>query len=262
VFTQAHTLTPCRAVSALLVFSCYGCFSSTDAGSPGAGGSSAAGGSSVSTSDGSTMPVDTANQELIDDMEDGDGSILAKNGRVGAWYTYNDASMAGMQTPAPMVPYTMTAGGEGGSAFASESKGSGFAIWGAGFGFNLHDPGDGANGSAKTIYDGSAYKGIAFWAKAGAGSTQALRVNISDKDTDPAGGVCMPAEKCNDHFGTDIHLTTDWAMYTVTFADIAQLGWGQSVAAFDPAHLYAVQFQVGKSTMFDVWLDNVAFLEK
>ncbi|HLZ07397.1 MAG TPA: hypothetical protein VKT80_02335, partial [Chloroflexota bacterium] len=138
----------------------------------------------------------------------------------------------------------------------------GFSVWGAGMGFNLHDPGDGMNGSAKTPYDASAYTGIAFWAKAGSGSTTSLRVNVSDKDTDPAGGTCAPADKCNDHFGKDIALTANWAAYTMTFHELLQLGWGQSFAALDAAHLYAIQFQVGKGTTFDVWLDDVAFLTK
>ena len=247
---------PGRAVSrCILPILCLhvGCFSSTDdSANPGAGGST--------TQDGA--PASPAAQELIDDMEDMDGSILAKAGRIGAWYTYNDATATGMQKPTVMTPFTMTAGGRDGAGYAANTVGGGFTVWGAGTGFNLHDPGDGNNGSAKTPYDASAYTGIVFWAKAGASSTTSLRVNVSDKNTDPAGGICAPADKCNDHFGKDINLTANWAMYTMKFDDLLQLGWGQSFAALDVAHLYAVQFQVGKATTFDVWLDDVAFLTK
>jgi hypothetical protein len=199
---------------------------------------------------------------MIDDMEDGDGSILPAGGRVGAWYTYNDATPTGMQKPLAMSPFVMTPGGRTATGYAAETSGSGFTVWGAGMGFNLDDPGDGMNGSAKVTYNASAYSGIAFWAKAGAGAAPALRVNVSDKNTDPAGGVCMPADKCNDHFGKDIRLTEEWALYTMNFADLLQLGWGQPSAALDVAHLYAVQFQVAKGVTFDVWLDDVAFLTK
>jgi hypothetical protein len=239
------------ALSVSFAFLGSACFSSTENPTPATGGTSGSGGSSG-----------TAKQELIDDMEDGDGSIVTTSGRIGAWYSYNDASATGMQKPQAMTPFMMETGGRDGKGFAAATSGAGFTVWGAGFGFNLNDPGDGMNGSAKVTYDASAYSGIAFWAKAGTGSAAALRVNVSDKNTDPAGGVCAPAEKCNDHFGKDIRLTEQWAAYTLSFADLLQLGWGQPSAALDVAHLYAVQFQVAKGVTFDVWLDDVAFLSK
>jgi hypothetical protein len=231
------------------------CFSSSED-APDAGAGSGTGG--MPAADGAGSPK----QELIDDMDDGDGSILTTGGRVGAWYTYNDATATGMQKPVAMMPFSMEAGGRDGKGYAAATSGSGFTVWGAGMGFNLNDPGDGMNGSAKVTYDAKAYSGIAFWAKAGPGSANALRVNVSDKNTDPAGGVCAPAEKCNDHFGKDIRLTEAWALYTMNFADLLQLGWGQPSAALDVSHLYAVQFQVAKGTTFDIWLDDVAFLTK
>jgi hypothetical protein len=225
-------------------------------GSGGAGGAGGAGGDTTTDSGGGAMG------EMIDDMEDNDGSILSVNGRVGAWYTYNDLTMTAMQVPKQGEPFTMTPGGRDGTGYAANTKGSGFSVWGAGYGFNLKDPGDGAGGSNKSVYDGSAYSGITFWAKAGATSDKALRVNVSNKDTDPAGATCAPMDKCNDHFGTSLTLTTDWARYTLPFAKMAQSGWGQSVARFDASTLYAVQFQVGKNAMFDISIDEVAFLPK
>jgi hypothetical protein len=248
-----------RALAVPFALFASACFSSADA-APDAGGISTTTTGGTSGTGGS--PEGGAKQDLIDDMNDGDGSILATAGRVGAWYTYNDATPMAMQTPAAMTPFTMQAGGRDGAGYAAATSGSGFTLWGAGMGFNLHDPGDGMNGSAKVTYDASAYTGLAFWAKAGAGSVTSLRVNVSDKNTDPAGSVCAPAEKCNDHFGKDIHLTDAWTLYTMTFDELLQLGWGQSFSALDVAHLYAVQFQVAKGVTFDVWLDDVAFLEK
>jgi len=245
------------ALSVLFVLFASACFSSAED-APDAGGAATTGG--PPGSDGASGGG--AKQELIDDMNDGDGSILATSGRVGAWYTYNDATPMAMQKPPVMMPFAMQTGGRDGMGYAAATSGSGFTLWGAGMGFNLHDPGDGMNGSAKVTYDASAYTGVAFWAKAGPGSVTSMRVNVSDKNTDPAGAVCAPADKCNDHFGKDLHLTETWALYTMTFDELLQLGWGQSFKALDVSHLYAVQFQVAKGVTFDVWLDDVAFLAK
>ncbi len=255
--TQATRATFRCALPVLLILLASACFSSTED-APDAGAGSTTGG--TPTSDGAAGGG--AKQELIDDMEDGDGSILAASGRIGAWYTYNDATPTAMQKPVAMTPFTMEIGGRDGKGYAAATSGSGFTVWGAGMGFNLSDPGDGMNGSAKVTYDGSAYSGIAFWAKAGPGSVTSLRVNVSDKNTDPAGAVCAPADKCNDHFGKDVRLTEAWAQYAMTFDELLQLGWGQSFSLLDRAHLYAVQFQVAKGVTFDVWLDDVAFLAK
>jgi hypothetical protein len=226
------------------------------AGTGGTGGSGGAGGGTTADSGG------TGSVDMIDDMEDMDGSILGVNGRVGAWYTYNDLTATAMQFPKQGDPFTMTAGGRDGTGYAANTKGGGFSVWGAGYGFNLKDPGDGAGGSLKSVYDSSAYSGITFWAKASATSDKAVRVNVSNKETDPAGAICAPMDKCNDHFGSSITLTADWAKYELQFAKMAQSGWGQSVAKFDVSTLYAVQFQVGKNTTFDISIDEVGFLPK
>ena len=224
-------------------------------GTGGAGGSGGAGGDT-------TADTGTGSVDMIDDMEDNDGSILGVNGRVGAWYTYNDATAAAMQVPKQGDPFTMTAGGRDGTGYAANTNGGGFTVWGAGYGFNLKDSGNDAGGSNKSVYDASAYSGITFWAKAGATSDKALRVNVSNKETDPAGAICAPMDKCNDHYGSPLTLTAEWAKYTLPFSKMAQSGWGQSVAKFDVSTLYAVQFQVGKNTTFDISIDEVGFLPK
>jgi hypothetical protein len=225
----------------------------------GTGGTGGAGGSGGDTTPDTGAP---GSGDMIDDMEDNDGSIASVNGRVGAWYTYNDATPAATQVPKQGEPFAMTAGGRDGAGYAARTHGSGFTLWGAGYGFNFKDPGDGDGGSNKSTYDASAYSGITFWAKAGAGSDKGLRVNVSNKDTDPAGATCMPADKCSDHFGSPVTLSGDWVKYTLPFAKMAQSGWGQSVAKFDVSTLYAVQFQVGKNATFDVSVDEVALSPK
>jgi hypothetical protein len=251
-------------VSILLVPFVPACFS--DSSSPGSTSTTTNTGPGDTNGGVDTGGVDTpspANTEMIDDMEANTGSILTAHGRVGAWYIYNDATSGAVEHPAG-TPFadTLLNPPRGTSLYAARMDGSGFTTWGAGMGFNFHDPGDGDGGSSKTTYDASGYTGVTFWAKAGATSTGALRVNISTKDTDPAGGVCAPADKCNDHFGASLSITADWSQQTIMFSDLAQLGWGQSVPKFDPTQVYAMQFQVGKGTTFDITIDDVAFIKK
>ncbi len=254
-----------------------GCFSDTTPAStdgkttPNGGGGATTGGgggggaTSGSTSGGTTSPSGDAGGDavdVIDDMEGATGSILAKDGRVGAWYVYNDGTAGATETPGvPFLP-TAISPPRGTSTYAANMKGEGFTTWGAGMGLNFNDPGNGDGGSAKASYDASKSDGITFWAKIGAGSTAAVRVNVSTKETDPAGGTCTPAAKCSDHFGKNINLTAEWVQYTIKFSDLTQLGWGQSVPKFNASALYACQFQVGKGTSFDVWVDDIAFLVK
>jgi hypothetical protein len=226
----------------------------------GSAGASAGTGNSGSPSTGGATGETAA--DLVDDMEGATGSILAKAGRVGAWYIYNDATAGATQMPGvPFLPSTVEPP-RGASTYAARMQGSGFTTWGAGMGLNFNDPGDGDGGSVKGTYDASAVGGITFWAKIGTGSVASVRVNISTKETDPSGGTCTPAAKCSDHFGKSINLTTDWVQYTIKFGDLTQLGWGQTVPKFNPAAIYACQFQVGKGTTFDVWIDDVALIPK
>jgi hypothetical protein len=267
-FSSALTTALLLGATALSGSACFSDTAPENTGGAGGTGGATGGGTGVTGGSGGSGGDTTADTgapgtvDMIDDMEDNDGSIAAVNGRVGAWYTYNDATMAATQVPKQGDPFTMTAGGRDGAGYAANTHGSGFTLWGAGYGFNFKDPGDGDGGSNKSVYDASAYAGISFWAKAGAGSDKALRVNVSNKDTDPAGATCMPVDKCSDHFGSPVNLTGEWAKYTLPFAKMAQSGWGQSVAKFDVTTLYAVQFQVGKNTTFDISIDEVAFLPK
>jgi hypothetical protein len=249
-------------VSLLLVPFAPACFSdSSSNGNPTTTntGQGDTGGGGVDTGGNDVSPSST---EMIDDMEANTGSILTTHGRVGAWYVYNDATAGAVEHPGTPFADTLLDPPRGTSHYAARMDGSGFTTWGAGMGFNFHDPGDGDGGSTKTTYDASAYVGITFWAKAGATSTGALRVNISTKDTDPAGGVCAPVAKCSDHFGVNLTITSDWTQQTFMFSDMAQLGWGQSVPKFDATAVYAMQFQVGKATTFDITIDDVAFIKK
>ncbi len=209
---------------------------------------------------GSPPPTDTdpgpCSTAVIDDMEGGEAGIKKICGRSGYWYTYNDGTSGGTQTPAPgasCVPADIP-GGRAGSTKAQHTTGSGISTWGAGLAFDLANAG---GTSSKTTYDASKYSGITFFAKASA--TLSLRVNLPTKGTDPLGGICTPSSKCSDHNGSTISVGTSWAPVTLLFKDMKQLGWGMP-ATFDPKTVYAVQFQVDKGVAFDFWIDDIAFV--
>ena len=174
---------------------------------------------------------------------------------MGAWYTYNDESAAGTQTPAAGAMFTPTAGGAGGSAFSANTTGSGFATWGAGMGFDLNNPGDGMGGpGVKGLYDASVHTGIAFTARGNVAIRFKLQTAATVPDTD--GGTC--AADCDDSHGASFTLTSDWVQYALPFDTATQEGWG-APAAFDAAALMGVQFQAPANADFEIAIDDVGF---
>ena len=95
-----------------------------------------------------------------------------------------------------------------------------------------------------------------------AGVPTVIRFNVPGKDTDAQGGVCKPVSACSDYFGATLSLTTDWAQTTILFSDLRQEGWGMPIAMFDPKTVYAVQFKVAPNAPFEVWVDDIAFVER
>jgi hypothetical protein len=189
---------------------------------------------------------------LLDDLEDGDGTIARCAGRNGSWYTQNDDT-AGVQTPAPGRPFLPAPSGARGSRFAARTYGNnGFSKGGAEMGFDLSFV-----AGRKSTYDASKYSGVTFWAKAA--TALKIYVNFPDRNTDPLGGICT-GTVCNDTFGKGITITTAWAEYTVLFKDLSTDATPPKFPAMDAAHLYSIEFHVAKLTAFDVWVDDVAFL--
>jgi hypothetical protein len=194
---------------------------------------------------------------LIDDMEDNDNFILAREGRQGVWFTVNDGTPGASQTPGS--PFTMStiAQGRGTSLYAARSSGYGFASWRPLMGFWFHQPPTGP----KQIYDVGRYRGITFMARLaasdGATVSPSVRVVVPDRATDPDGLVCTV---CNDHFGANVSLTAQWTSYTILFAAMTQEGWGTQVAQFDAAHAYGIKFEFPVQATFDCWIDDIAFV--
>jgi endoglucanase len=188
----------------------------------------------------------------IEDGEDNNNQILVQGDRAGYVYTYADAQGTTM-TPAGGGVFTMSPGGANGSQYALHMSGqlasSGIVF--AAIGLNFADP--------RGPYDASKYKGVAFFAKKGPGSTSKVRIKLPDKNTDPDGGVCAA---CANDFGMQLSLSEEWQKFIVPFSALRQeSGWGNPrPRSVSPEAVYALQFQVNdKGKPFDVWIDDLAF---
>lgn len=66
--------------------------------------------------------------------------------------------------------------------------------------------------------------------------------------------------RCGDHFASVIAIHGDWAEYQITFATLAQKGWGKNgVTALDTSAIYALRFK--GETDFDISLDDIRFTQ-
>lgn len=191
-------------------------------------------------------------EAMIEDGEDANNQVIVQDGRSGYIYTYSDPEGSTVE-PAGGGVFSMTPGGANGSQYALHmggQLGSASVVYAA-MGLNFVDP--------KGTYDASKYKGISFFAKKGPGSVSKVRVKVSDKNTDPDGGVCGA---CSNDFGMVLSLSEQWQKFIVPFGALRQeSGWGnprpRSVA---PEAVFAIQFAVNeKGKAFDVWVDDLAF---
>jgi hypothetical protein len=209
---------------------------------------------------------------LIDDMEEDSPCILTGGSppRAGCWYTFNDGTDGGVQTPpagAQVVPSLITDpdGGRCGSMNAMHTFGSGFTCcYGAGLGFDLNHP----TAGAEMPYDVSGFTGIAFWALGPtSGATQHIQVQILEQATTAVGGGGTCTTSCGDHYFFNVTLppaSAGWKQYQVPLyttdagvTGLMQMGFGP--AAWDPKTVLGVQFAVNKAPELDFWIDDIGF---
>jgi hypothetical protein len=205
-------------------------------------------------------PEPMGDEDLIDDLEDGDDAINEANGRLGGWYTFHDDT-GGTQTP-PDTGFTPSPGGAGDSAYAASTTGSGFTEWGAGMGFDLNNPEAVGETGMRGPYDVSGYSMVAFSAK----GNVLIRVALETLAVIPVdrGGSCVAGateeEACDDLHGVNLALTDDWKDYTISFSQLRQGGWGKAFP-FEPEQATALLFQTEKDLEFDFAVDDVRFYE-
>ncbi|WP_437726693.1 hypothetical protein [Sorangium sp. So ce861] len=202
------------------------------------------------------MPGESLDLSIIDDMEDGDLSIIRVDGanpRAGLWYKDNDLAPGGIQEPENEIDLMSTVEPPRGDSLVAvhTSANDGFGDWGAGVAFFLDND---------DFYDASEYRGITFWARAEEGSASRMRVMFIDRQTRHTGGICdLEADGCYDHFHQLVALADDWKHFKVPAACLRQRGFGDQFDAPAMDQLWGFYFIFDPGQAFDIWLDDVAF---
>jgi hypothetical protein len=191
---------------------------------------------------------------LLDGFEDANLLLESGTGRNGVWYLFHDGSV-GTLGPEPLVCTELTGAPAALGMYAMHITATGFTGWGSGLGVDFR--------AGKKQYDGSKLSGVRFWARVGEGKNKQHRIQLVDATTDALGGKCNPAanapdgEKCDDHFGKDLVLTTSWTLYVVPFTELGQVGFGTSAEALDKEHLYGLQVTAKPKLNVDLWIDQI-----
>ena len=136
-----------------------------------------------------------------------------ESGSLAGWYDYRDP------TPnAALNPVALATPGAVNSAGAARLSGTGFQGFGAGMGYGLG------------CWDATVFAGISFWAKGVSGTDNniALQVAVPATHAVADGGDCVA--NCFDHPSKRVVLTPDWKQYRVTWAELAQAGFGAAAS--------------------------------
>jgi hypothetical protein len=192
----------------------------------------------------------------IDDFEDGNNQATQEAGRDGYWYTAKDSQ--GSTFTVPAEGFSTSEGGADGSTtavhIAGKTVGGGDQAWGIELGMNFL-------ASQGEFYDASKYKAFFFKGKLGSKTAEKkVRVSLADVNTHPSGQVCA---NCYNHFHNNVELTDDWKDYTLAFDDLKQRdGWGNPrPPGVTPEKLVNINYQIGGGKEFDMWIDDLKFLE-
>jgi hypothetical protein len=221
----------------------------------GMGGTIASGGSALTgglPATGGFVATGGAPQYMIDDLEDGDGDIIVAESRGGYWYTFNDGTTTGWQSPVwgGRIFKAQPISDRPGSLFAAWTQGGGFTSWGAGMALYFR--------GTSSLYNANKYRGISFWAKIGVNAANVVRMNVSDNQTVSDGGICTD---CWDHFGVTFVAYQTWQRYSYLWSDMTQRGWGVPLApAINPAKLRSIEFSTQEGIDFELYIDDIAFI--
>jgi hypothetical protein len=181
---------------------------------------------------------------LIDDFEDGDDAVAPLEYRSGFWRWAREIDAPGTAPallPAPRPDATA------GNRLAIHVKGGALRNWGAVVEISFRPP----------CYDASRYAGIAFEAR-GPGRIYVAPRGVSVIPL-AEGGTCEL--DCHNPHVKKLDLTEGWQRYEVRWAETWQRGIGKP--ALDPSRLNSLAFLVRpEDTPYDVWLDEVRFLER
>ncbi len=221
------------------------------------GGTSNAGGGASTSSGGAGSSSD----EMVDNLEDGDGRIPETSGRRGPWHIFNNSSGSGNQTPtnnqsATILPDT---GGANATQRAIHTSGSGYEF--AGTGFDLNNPDSVPESGQSQAWSASAFTGVAFYVKGKA----KLRVELPTKNFVPVarGGSCNEgSETCWNVYGSRLSASQwdDWQEVRIRFSQLERQEGGTN-PAFDASLLMSISFKHEGTEAFDFWIDEVRLIK-
>lgn len=226
-----------------------GTSTTTDSGASGGSSTGDAAAGPLACSDGT---VATGHCPLIDDLEDGNASLIAADGRAGSWYSFDDKTGTVMpaSTVDPMVLKAEALWSGDRSKYAMHTVGTGHTDFGGGLGFGM---------GAGTCYNAVAYDGMSFWAK-GVDTKLWVTVAVPETRKKENGGVCE-GMGCGDDFGYAVVLTAEWKQYNFKWSQLTQMGWGTK-AVFHAGEITGVDFRVASDAKpygWDFWVDDVSF---
>jgi hypothetical protein len=273
------------SVTALAML-CVGCSGdSTSPADTGAGGNQ-------DTADAAPPKCISIADDLIADFKT-DNGLNPVDGRQGGFYVYGDPNgtfdpVKDGDNPYPIDSQNGNPDCSGPGSF--HTKATGFSQWGAAMGTDFVP----AQGSYKGTYDASKYKGVSFWAKAGA-EIKGVQVSFPDVYTDAKGNpnavdpnvfpcayITGATNNCSPYlvkFGdakfpnyVDSKIGTDWKRFDILFADTQQdqynPGFHTDADKVDVQHLTSMAIQVnadystGKAVAndFELSIDDVNFI--
>ena len=194
--------------------------------------------------------VASGREPLFDDFEDGNARLFVADGRAGSWRTNAPPGTKLSPPPGALAFPVAIPRGRGDSKKALRLSAQRFKEGAAGLVATFTPPG--------VCYDASAYAGVSFFARGTA--RIAFRVTMIDSMEKRWGGLCET--RCYDAHAKAVDAGADFARHDVRWSELEQGGWGTAVP-FDPRRILNVDFSVeAADTPFEVWIDDVRFLEK
>jgi len=192
------------------------------------------------------------NDPLIDDMNDGDQLIAAREDRLGAWYTFNPGSSCQQQPEVDLYnPFSMANEPGRGNVAATSGQACEADGWaGGGMGVEFLSSYQGI-GNKPTLctggYDASVYRGLSFSFRA----INNFRLQVCTSDV----------LDFNCH-GYDIIARGDaWRDVSIPWSQLLQEDWAHAtkLVAFDPAKIVSIQFKASVPN-FSFAVDRLTFV--
>jgi len=180
----------------------------------------------------------------IDDFEDGDDAIRPLEGRAGFWRWAREIDAPG--TAPALIPIPRPDATRA-NRLAQHVKGGQLLDWGAAVEFDFRP----------ACYDASKYVGVSFQAR-GPG-----RIYFAPRERSvipiAEGGSCEV--DCHNPHVIKIELESAWRTYQVHWTELRQRGIGKP--GLDVSRLHSFAFLIRpEDTPYDVWLDDLRFLQR